>query len=100
MGKSPTDVVSYDDLVAAVDAERVRRLTTPGFVYHYWRERGDAEPPQTEHWCVYCAGFFGVPHDTHHELNNGMCREVTRSHQCACIDCVVAVQIGYMRMRG
>lgn len=75
-----------------------RRLRQKGRAYHYWQVRGDAEPPPVEHWCEWCQGFYGVPHEidqgpgvsTH--TTGQLCRELGRypgNRQCACIDCVV-----------
>lgn len=68
-----------------IEAERQRRLEDQP--WHYWIRSGRSEPPGSEHWCGYCAGFFGVPH--HHFDHEGLCRNRYREHQCACIDCWV-----------
>lgn len=80
-------------LEVEIEAERQHRLRrrAHGRAYHYWRERGDKEPPCNEYWCEHCAGYFGVPHDYAHE-EGSFCRSMGRypgNRQCACIDCVV-----------
>lgn len=87
----------------AIKAERERRLALKdaGRPMHYWRERGDSEPPADEHWCDHCAGFYGVPHDNWVHVRGELCRNIHsatdlrpgRCRQCACIDCVVAERL-------
>lgn len=83
------------DIMDAIVEERRRRLAKGGKgsrkAYHYWRERGDDEPPMQEWWCDYCAGYFGVPHDDWVHTGD-LCSNIGRfpgNRQCACIDCVV-----------
>lgn len=78
----------------AIVAERERRLALKAKrrPYHYWRERGDNEAPSEEHWCEYCAGFYGVPHDEYTHRIGKLCRSMgymRGNRQCACIDCIV-----------
>lgn len=82
--------MSYAQIEQRIAAERERRMqdAVDGVgTWHYWRARGDDGPPPEEHWCAYCAGWFGVPHDMLHE--DGLCRNLGRPGQCACIDCWV-----------
>lgn len=91
---------NYSDIEREVGIERQRRqsLAASGDPMHYWRERGDTEAPISEHWCDYCAGFYGVPHDYDTHKPPSLCRNIysaldrrpNRCRQCACIDCVVA----------
>jgi hypothetical protein len=78
----------FTNLDARIEAERARRLNgakSKG-TWHYWVARGDKEAPPEEHWCRYCAGWYGVPHDGIHD--RGICRSAGTG-QCACIDCWV-----------
>jgi hypothetical protein len=81
--------VGYSGIETRIEAERVRRLAGVDGVgtWHYWRARGDDGPPSEEHWCGYCAGWFGVPHDGVHKPGS-LCRSLGTG-QCACIDCWV-----------
>jgi hypothetical protein len=78
------------DVDEAVRVEQLRRhkLNEAGIPYHYWKARGDSEPPESEHWCDYCQGYYGVPHG----CQRG-CRWISRAYagqrQCACIECVL-----------
>lgn len=80
-----------------VRTERRRRLALreKGRPYHYWRERGDAAPPPTSHWCDFCAGYFGVPHGPWSHLTPGSCGSLNRvfGGQRVCIECVVAASM-------
>lgn len=72
-----------------VEAERVRRRGFHGG-WHYWSASGRDEPTLPEHWCSYCAGWFGVPHVHRIYSREGVpCRNRFRDHACACIDCWV-----------
>lgn len=89
------------DFVPALEAERERRrsLIREGRPFHYWHQRGDAEPPCREYWCTHCVGYYGVPHDYAHDVpydgvEGGVCRWMyDRPRQCACIDCAVMEQV-------
>lgn len=73
-------------LEARIKAERERRLADQP--WHYWIRSGRSEPPESDNWCSYCAGFFGVTHTYTHD-HAGYCRQMYRPHQCACIVCWV-----------
>jgi hypothetical protein len=95
--------MDWSQIDARIKAERERRLELKarGEPMHYWRERGDREPPCDEFWCDHCAGYYGVPHDFQTHEKGHLCRNIhsatdSRPHrcrQCACIDCVVAEQM-------
>lgn len=84
---------------ARVVAERHERLRTRhlGRPYHYADARDGANNrPSEEHWCDWCAGFYGVPHDicdapgpgggwATHQV--GVLGHKDRRGVCACIDC-------------
>lgn len=77
----------------AIRRERGARLAHPGG-YHYWRARGDDQPPIEEHFCGHCGGWYGVPHSTgsepyHTHRSGHLCRHAFSVHWCACIDCCV-----------
>jgi hypothetical protein len=90
------------ELEDAIEAERERRRAAKrrGHPLHYWRARGDAEPPCDEYWCDWCVGFYGVPHEISKKpedrffavhIPGQLCRNVySQPRQCARIDCVVA----------
>lgn len=65
--------------------ERRRRARSQP--WHYWQRSGRTEAPYEEFFCVYCGGYFGVPHS--HHGNEGFCRSMGQTGQCACIDCWV-----------
>lgn len=78
------------DLDAEIGAERARRKPNPNRrTWHYWLAAGRPEAPSKEYWCDYCAGWYGVPHDQGTHVDKGLCRNMGRSMQCACIDCWV-----------
>lgn len=89
-------------LAERVRVERQRRLDQPNHpdgTWHYWIARGDDGPPTDgrgnprEHWCDFCAGWYGVPHAGFHERRStrkadDYCPNLGRG--CADIVCWVA----------
>lgn len=91
---------NLDELIAK-EQHRRARLNRQRRPYHHWQESGDPQPPPVEHWCEYCVGFYGVPHDNIH-INpftklQQLCPQINKAmagqRQCVCIDCVCAEQI-------
>lgn len=83
------------DVAIAKERKRRQKMKSRGFPLHYWKERGDKAPPIREHWCDWCVGFYGVPHDNMHFKKKGWCQSISFNgkRQCACIDCVVAEKL-------
>jgi hypothetical protein len=102
MAPRPTSIYkptsTLTDMVRRERAKRRRVRPT----YRHWVVRGDPQPPPEEFWCVYCCGFFGVPH-THHskDLDEISCPSVTKAlngeQMCACIECACAKELGRVR---
>ena len=84
--------------VIAKEKHRRQRLVRQQRPYRHWLET-HAEEPAQEHWCDYCQGFYGVPHNMHTNADGAyqICHWVDRAlngdRQCACIECICAEKV-------